>query len=219
MSIIRKRIVFICVFAAIALAETTAWTHWRQLVIAQQQQQQFTIETQQRAATEHADYLARYLNPNISKIPGTKIVAIAAANEDGRPNQAVTTAVAERLKSNSVSIFPSFFKPEFVTDGLLNETFMDSKKIFSKLELRDSLDAVLLARQSVRYSSNPSLQNVTTATMDLEVAVFPVNSSAESQSWKFTASGAGFKNEDARAMAEERLIEQIATDANMTLQL
>ena len=61
------------------------------------------------------------------------------------------------------------------------------------------------------------MENVITATVQLEVAVIPVAGNGQSKTWTLTANGAGFKPGDARAMAEERLIKQIASDRKMSL--
>jgi len=204
----------------------------RQQAQEQLQQQQQAREREQRieeereaaahqaaidAVAEHARYLARYLNPGFSRKTGVEAVAVAVASEDGAFNQAVTRALANHLNTGIVRTLPAFFKPEFVSDGLINDGLNDSSGLAEKLELTNSLDGLLLARESVDYSSNPSLENVLTATMRLEVTVSPVAAIAKSQTWTFTAAGAGFKKADARAQAEERIIKQIMTDTNMTV--
>ncbi len=169
------------------------------------------------AEADHARYLARYLNPNFTRKPGAKTVALVAVSENGKFNRTVSDAVADRLKGDTVQIVASFFKPEFVSDGLFNSAFAEPNEIIKKLELAKSLDVVLLARQTVRYSTTASLENVTTASMELELTAFPTDASSEPSTWTFRAPGPGFKNEDARAMAEERVIKQITRDTNMSL--
>ncbi len=200
----------------------------RQREQEQQRQQQEQTEREnaaaalkaaQDAAAEHARYLARYLNPGFSRKPGVERVAVAVASEDGAFNQAVTRALAGHLKTGAIETLPSFFKPEFVSDGLINDGFTDSAQLAGKLDLANSLDGLLLARQTVSYAPNPSLDNVITATMQLEVMAASVVGPANSQEWTFTAVGSGFKNADARAMAEERLIKQINADTGMSLNL
>jgi len=171
----------------------------------------------QRQQQFEADYLARYLNFNVARKPETKTVALVVVSESGRFNRVLSAAVADRLKADSVQILPSFFKPEFVSDGLFNAAFTEPDQIFKKLELANSLDAVLFARQKVEYSTSPVLENLITATMELELAVFPTTASGDSQTWSFRATGPGFKQSDARAAAEERIIKQIAKHAKMSL--
>ena len=55
--------------------------------------------------------------------------------------------------------------------------------------------------------------------MKLKVVALPIAGQVEPKKWTFTAAGAGFKQQDARAMAEERIIKQIDTDTNMSLNL
>jgi len=136
---------------------------------------------------------------------------------DGKLNGAVSTALAIYFKDEPVELLSSFFKPEFVSDKLFTEVFNGSTDVLHKLELANSLDALLLARQTVRYSTNRSLENVITANMRLEVTVLQVAGTVQSKTWTFTANGAGFKPGDARSLAEERLIKQIGSDTKMSL--
>jgi hypothetical protein len=184
---------------------------------AAQQAAEAARRAAEEAAAEHARYLARYLTAGIARTPGSKALAVVAASENSRVNRAVTAAIANRFKTNSLEVLSSFFTPEFVSDGVLNQVLADPQPLFEKLELAKTLDMVVLARQKVRYTTNPSLENVITANMELEVAVLPIESGVESHAWTFTANGAGFKEEAARAMAEERLLKQIATDTKPSL--
>ena len=173
----------------------------------------------QEAAAKHAQFLARYLNAGLPPKRDMRTVAIVVATEDKVLNRAVTEALARHFKTGNVEIYPSFFNPEFVSDSLFDDIFDGSGDYLNKLELTKSLDGLLLARQEVRYTSNPSLENVLTATMKLNVVTLPIAGQVNTKKWTFTAAGAGFKQQDARAMAEERLIKQIDTDTNMSLNL
>ena len=48
--------------------------------------------------------------------------------------------------------------------------------------------------------------------MKLEVVRLSVATPGQTQAWTFTANGAGFNNQAAQSMAEERLIKQISDD-------
>ena len=231
-----KRVtVFVCVMACIAILIQSAQSYRRQqnaaVVVQQQRVQAAMAEKQQRAAeneaaarqaaqdaaASRAQYLARYVNGGFSRIPGSETIAVAVASEGGTLNHAVTVALVSRLQRERTRILNPFFKPEFVSDGLFSEAFSGSGSIFNKLELANSLDGIVLAQQDVQYSSNPSLENVITATMQLKVAVMPVSSPNDVRTWIFTAYGPGFTKEVARKAAEERIIKQIVADTNMSL--
>lgn len=171
----------------------------------------------EEAAAEHAQYLARYLNSGFVKKSGLETIAVVVASEDGTWNSAVNAALIKRFKNEPVQIVSSFFKPAFVSDGLFAEAFSDSNDLFNKLELSKSLDGLLLARENVGYATNSSLENVITATMQLDIETLPIGSQLQNQTWTFSANGSGFHKADARAQAEERVIKQILTDTNMTL--
>src|SRR5207249_3786231 len=61
----------------------------------------------QNAAEAHAKFLARYLNSDFVRKPGSKTVFITVASEDGKFNRAVTAAVASRFKTESVETVSS----------------------------------------------------------------------------------------------------------------
>jgi predicted 2-oxoglutarate/Fe(II)-dependent dioxygenase YbiX len=171
----------------------------------------------QEAAARHAQFLAQYLNVSLPQKTGNKTVAIAVASENGTLNRAVADAIADRFKKESIQIISSLFKPAFVADGIFQEILNGSGGPFVRLDLANSLDGVVLARQDVHYAQNPSLQNVISATMQLKVAVVPVSGQSDGKTWTFTAYGPGFTKEVARQTAEERLIKQITNDTNMSL--
>jgi len=175
-------------------------------------------KTPEELAAERAAYLARYLNNDFTRKPGMKIVAVAVATEDGKPNRVVTAALAKHLKADNVELLSSFFKPAFLADNLIADFFTESTGVFDRLSLNNSLDALLLARQTVEYLTNPSLENVITANMRLEVMTSSASPNGERQTWFFSANGAGFTQSDARALAEERLLKQISADTKMSLQ-
>jgi len=168
-------------------------------------------------AAEHAKYLARYLNGNFDRQAGNRAVAIVVANGNGKLNSAIATALARRFQGASIQISSSFFTPEFVSDGLFNNALAGSRELFRKLELVNSVDALVLAKEDVQYSQNAALENVTTATIQLDVTVVPVVGQGDSVTWTFTANGPGFSKEVACRAAEERLIKQIAADTKMSL--
>lgn len=228
----KRAAIFIVVFTIFALLLDRG-QGYRSSLSAQEQQPQLGIERpgtastvtpeqtaheaeEQAAATAHAKYLAQYVNSGSSRRPGTTMIAVAVVSENGAFNHAVNAALASRFKSDSASILTSFFRPAFVSDGLFASALSGSSGVFDKLELSKSLDVLLLGREEVQYSTDPSLENVMTATMQLELTAFSL-SDGQSQSWTFVANGSGFKQAEARLMAEERLIKQIAKDTKMSL--
>jgi hypothetical protein len=222
----QRATVFIIVFAIIALCLYSAkHRNWKDTQSTASQEQ--IQEAQQRAAearmaaedaaAKHAAYLARYLNAGFSRKPGVQTVAIVVASENGRLNPSVSTALASHFQNGTVETISSFFTPEFVSDGLFNDVFNGSTSVFNNLELARSLNAVLLARQTVQISKDASMENLVSANMQLEVTLVSVATRGQSQSWTFTANGAGFNTQAARQAAEERLIKQIAKDTRMSL--
>jgi hypothetical protein len=242
-----KRVtVFVCVMATIAIFIHSAQSYREQQKAATVAQQQLEMANEasarrsaqeaaakqakadrdaamerakaiQDAAAMHAKFLAQNLNTGFTRKSGVKTVAVAVASENGEFNHTVTDALASRFKAEPVEMLSSFFKPAFVSDGVFNTAFAGSSALFEEMELKNSLDALLLAREDVQYSSDPSLQNVITATMRLDIAMWTVAGQAEARTWTFTTAGAGFKREAARALAEERLVKKIAADTNMYL--
>lgn len=231
-----KVVAFIVVLAVVAFIINSTQHHnnGAQNVRSQQQssadappvasQQQFEQEaaTQKavaNATAKHAQFLARYLNTGFPRTPGSKTLALVVATENGKVDQPVSTALANHFNSGSVKISTSFFKPEFVSDKLFANVFDGSTEILNKLELANSLDALLLARLAVRYSKDSSLNNLISANLQLAVQVVPIAGNIQNQTWTFTANGAGFSQAEAGSMAEERLVKQIINDTKMSLGL
>jgi flagellar biosynthesis GTPase FlhF len=173
----------------------------------------------EKAAARHANDLARYLSGTLSRKAETKSVAVAASTEDGKSDSRLDEALASRFRSDSVDTMPAFFAPEFVSDGLLADTFGGSRDSLARLDLLDSLDGIVLAKETVEYSQDPSLDNVISAHLHADIMSMPVATRGERQTWSLTANGSGFRRDDARIMAEDRLLKQIAADTNMSLNL
>lgn len=171
----------------------------------------------ENAAAERDRLLARYMNSGFARKPGVMTIGIAIESEGGTMNPSIAIALAQRLKSSEVQFLNSFFRPEFVADNYVARIFSGDTAIFDRLELTNSLNAVLVGRQSVNYSTNRALENTVTADLRVEVMVLPVGLSRESQSWNFAANGIAFRSHEARQAAEERIIEQIAKHTNMAL--
>ena len=217
-------VIFVVVLAAIAVVlhfSISNFKQHRQIKISNRIAAQKAAEEQkeatQTAAAERASYLARYLNSGFVRQTNVEMIALVAASENDKVGGVVGNAIARRLKTDGVRFLPSFFKAGFVSDGLFSDMFNGSSEPIQKLELTNSLDGVLLARESVDYAANPSLDNATTANMRLDVVLQSISPNIPNQSWTFSSSGIGFKREDARAQAEERIIRQITNDTNMTL--
>lgn len=167
-------------------------------------------------AAQHAAFLARYLNSGFTRKPGIKMIAVANSTEDGRYNTALDSIITDRFKTDSVIILNSLFRPAFVADGLFANVLTGSSNVLEQLELSETLDVLLLGRQTVQYSSDSSLENVITANMRFELTAISTANN-QKKSWAYIANGAGFKQTEARLMAEERLIKQIAKDTTLSL--
>ena len=170
-------------------------------------------------ATAHAQFVNQYVNTNFTRTPGLPLVAIAVAAENKTMNHAMSVALISRFKGEHAQLVDSFFKPPLVSDDLFNDVFNGSSALFNKLEITNSVDALLLARQTVEYSTNAELDNVITANMRVQIVTLPVAGQLESQGWTFTANGTGFRRPEARMQAEERIIKQITDKTDMTLGL
>jgi len=174
-------------------------------------------KAEEDAAAKHAQFVARYVNNVPAKQPGVTIVAVVVMSEIGKPNNTLATILARHFSSGSTKAFSSLFTPEFISDGLFDGAAGGSSEAVNKLDLANSLDTLLLAKQSVQYTSNPSLQNVLSAHMRLDVTELSVTARGQNQTWTFSANGAGFSQALAREMAEERIVKQIENDTNMVV--
>ena len=166
-------------------------------------------------AAEHAHFLARYLNPLPTRTQGAKSIALVVASDNGELNVSFATTLATLLATDGVSISPTVFKPQFVSDGLFVDILGGSRSAIEKLELEKALDGLVLVRETVEYAVSPSLQNLITATMKLEITSMSVGVPSGRKTRAFTSNGPGFKEVDARHSAEERLIKQITAENNI----
>lgn len=174
-------------------------------------------ESARKATEERAKFIARYINPDTARVPEKKSVAVLVVSESGKLNRTIASVLMDRVRNDRVVLLPSFFKPEFVADGLFGKALSGSTTLFGQLELEKVLDILLLARQSVQYTTNQSLENVITANMSLEISAIPIITSLPGDAWTLTANGAGFTPGQARQMAEERLLSQIASDTKIRI--
>jgi hypothetical protein len=169
------------------------------------------------AAAEHARFLSRYLNSGFIRKPGMATIGIAIESETGTMNPTIANALAQHLGTGDVQLLNSFFKPEFVADKLVAGIFSGDTEIFNRLELTNSLNGVLIGQQTITYSTNAALENTISAHLRLQVIALPVGLTRESQSWNFAANGIGFRPQEARQAAEDRIVAQIAKSTNMVL--
>jgi len=172
----------------------------------------------QDAATQRAEYEARYLNHGFARKPGLKTVAIAAEFQNDEMDRPIADALARHLGNENLVLLTSFFKPAFYAEGLFSNVFAGTTEPIDRLELTNTLDALLLAQEQVQYSTNGTdLDNVITANARLEVAFLPFDMMRREQTWTYLANGAGFSLIQARSNAQERLLKQITGDTNMSL--
>lgn len=201
------------------VSDEAAWKEAeKKAVIATRRKAELDEEIALRAAAaEHERFLTKYVNTNITKRAGCQMVAVAVASERRDMNHGMGDNLVKRFQTEHVQLTDSFFKPELVTDGLFENTFNGATDLFNRLELAKTLDALLLARQTVRYETNAELNDIVTAAMDLEIVLLPVTGQIGSRSWKFSALGTGFRPGDARKQAEERIVKQIEADTKMSV--
>jgi hypothetical protein len=98
-----------------------------------------------QAAESRKQYLARYLNSEIQRSSGMNLVAVIAATESGKINRDVSQALSTRLKTGDADIVGSFFKPELVTDGLLEQLFAQPvNSFYPSLGIKDMMSFAYL---------------------------------------------------------------------------
>ncbi len=161
-------------------------------------------QAKEKLAADLKAYKARYLgNPNTRYS-----MAILVANETGQPNAPLGHAFGTLLTTNGLTTTASLLTPEFIADGLFDKTIGGSKESFDKLELTNLVQAVLLAHQSVQYSTNSALNGLITATMAVDVNTFSIGAFRLLFADNIRSVGAGFNLLEARTMAEERVLKQ-----------
>lgn len=198
---------------------TSAPTRPNPLVVPVERHIQTRSEIEaEHARIEHERFLAKYREPGISRDSGKQLIAVAACSDDRNQSHAIATALAQKFRSSDVRIDTSVFTADFFADGLFVRAFEDPLAMCGKLDLYDVLSGVVLGRETIEYSQDPSLENVISAHVRLEVLAFSF-ASRDPKSWTFSANGAGFKRTEAIQLAEERLTRQIEHETKISLNL
>ena len=212
----KRAVILITVCGILAVAIWGGWWsfHVRPAKATQEAAQARRIATEQKTA-DHAAYAAKYVNSAPSRKPDVKLIAVAVLSPDGQLTPALNGVLTDRFQTDSAKILCSFFRPAFVADGLFGNALTKPTEVFEQLGLAKSVNAVLLGRQTVEYSTDPSMENVMTANMQFELTAVSL-ADGLSRSWNFVANGAGFKQNEARAMAEERLIKKMSKDNTLS---
>jgi hypothetical protein len=214
----KKATIFICALLFLAVLENGGIEHvlqWHAQIVAtaQAKANALLLEQQQRES-----FLNRYEDTNFVRTSAITTIAVATESDDGTWNSSVSAALVNHFTGKPIHLVSSFFKPAFVSDGLFNEAFGDSSELFDRLELSKSFDGLLLAREQVQYSTTPSLDNLISANIELDVATLPIGSKGiQNRTWTFTSAGSGFTQPEAHKMAEDRIVKQILNETNMTL--
>lgn len=170
----------------------------------------------EQAAAEHAQFLARYLNPGFTRKAGGTTIAAAVESEQRTMNLVDANALVQRFANSDVQILNSFFKPEFVADNFIDNVFSGDTSVLGRLELTNSLDGVLFGRETITYSTNNALENTASAELQLGLMLLPLNSAKSGSAWTLSATGAGFNNSDARQQAEKLMVSRIASDPTLS---
>lgn len=159
---------------------------------------------------EQVRYLARYLAVDGTKRPTAPVpVAVTVVSETGVINGNLGNAIADWIKSEDVGAISSPFTQAFVTDGLFAQAFDGSRSALDRLQVTNLLNSLALGRQAVNFATNAALDGLITAYMKLDLSTLHFASATPPQRQALSVSGVGFRAEEARAQAEERLIKQI----------
>jgi hypothetical protein len=157
-----------------------------------------------RAAVELATYRERYITANSSFDRAVLIV-----DEKGNQNLPLSSLIADALRQKGAKTTVSFFKPAFVKDGLFAKAFIGQGDALDRLPLTNTIHNFVLGRQNVTYKPNPELSGVITATMKLDLNAGVMDGLRSSASQSLQSIGAGFTEDEARTLAEERIISQL----------
>lgn len=172
---------------------------------------QVAEEKQRRDAKEREEYLARYLVPEqLKNSLESQDVAVLVVNEMLQPNSPVGQGLVVALKARSANASGSLFTPAFISDGLFEKAFAGSQGVLDGLTLTNNADILLLARESVEYPKNEAMPELITARLKLELSALSAANHRQPNTQTLLSIGAGFKEADARTLAEERLLKQIS---------
>ena len=208
----KRAVILITVCGILAAAISDVWNSFHTAPAKAIQARRIAVE---QKTAELAAYTAKYVSSASPRKPNVKLIAVAVLSSDGQLTPALNGVLTDRFQTDSAKTLCSFFRPAFVADGLFANALTKPTEVFETLGLAKSVNAVLLGRQTVQYSTDPSMENVMTANMRFELTAVSL-ADGQSRSWNFVANGSGFKQNEARAMAEERLIKQMSKDNTLS---
>jgi hypothetical protein len=166
-------------------------------------------------AVAHKAFLAQNVNPGFTRgnVPLIAVVSVV----DGKLNPRIASKLVERLTTNGFRLVSSFFTPEFVSSGNFKALFQGTDSLISRLELTNALDGLVLAEEETKFETTPSLQNLVTASIQLEVSIIHFSDFNNRHIFFRSMSGPGFRESEALSAAEERVVRDLSHDTNFSL--
>ena len=174
-------------------------------------------ERQRQAIQERERLLVRYVVlGQLRNSKEAKRIAVLVADDTQMSNNALSQALAAVMQSKAANASGFFFTKEFISDGLFDKAFKGSPGVLDSLALSNVIDTLMLGRETMQFTTNQAMEGVVTAKIKLELTVLSAQTGLSFQSHTATAIGAGFKNADAQALAEENLMKQFTNKTSNT---
>lgn len=168
----------------------------------QEERRQQSLET---SISNHEAYQSRYLGEHNAHYS----ISVTVADENGQLNEFLGYILCTLLNTNGIITTASLFTTNFVADGLFDQMLGGSKEAFDGFELTNIVRTIVLARQSVEYSTNSTFDGTVTAKMTLKIRAFSTATFRLLFADNIIAIGAGFTQFEAQKMAEERILDKI----------
>ena len=160
-------------------------------------------------ARQKEEFVAKYINSNVSKHSGERLVALLILSDSADARNVIENALAADLSSHGFRPVEGFFKPPFAAEGRGKALLDGDGSQVSQLGLGGRVDSIVGAE--VAATTTPSAQFEGMATANLVVALKCLRAADQSVCGQqhISSSGAGYSTSEAIQNAALRLKPQI----------
>ena len=147
------------------------------------------------------DYIA---NHSLKNTPQTKEIIILFIDQDNNTEQNISDALGKIYKSQGFIVANSFFKNEFISDGIFNQLFEGETDLQKKMGLKQHADAICLGKLNISYRTNS--KNLTIADAQVNIKITSTGNDVTDKSYSETTTGTGVSEADAKSGAIANLL-------------
>lgn len=174
-------------------------------------------QAQKAEAARKAEAEVAYRDHYIGDLSDCSI-AVLIVDEAQKQNMALSYSVAAFLSRGGTKTTLGLFKPAFILDGHFDEAFAGQSDALNRIPFPKAARTLLFGRQSVRFSTNSDTPLFILATVSLDINVISATTRQPFFAQSLVAKGPGYSTDEARRIAESRLLEQLTNGILETIE-